>query len=240
MARIRTIKPDFWTDEKITECSVSARLFFIGCWNFADDNGNTQRSAKKLKMQIFPADAIECEPLIQELMTHGLLMEYSVSGDKYLHVKGFEKHQVINRPSKTGLPKPVFTDGSVSTPDLVIDGSLTEGKGREGKGIKETCAELELQAQGADAPPPVVAIPLNDGSEHGISASQVEEWSSTYPNVDVTQQLRQMRQWSIANPTKRKTRRGVMAFANSWLAKEQDKPSKPRSESASGSGEKYL
>ena len=92
MARIRTIKPDFWTDESLTECSLSARLMFIGMWNFADDSGNIQRSAKQLKMKIFPADAIDCEPLVQELMTHGLLMEYSVSGEKFLNIKGFLKH----------------------------------------------------------------------------------------------------------------------------------------------------
>lgn len=134
MARIRTIKPDFWTDEKIVELPFEARLFFIGSWNFADDNGNLQRSAKKLKMQIFPADAIDCEPLIQSLITHGLLIEYEVNGEKYLHIKGFKTHQVINRPSKTGLPVPV----SGSTPAPLTDSSLTEGKGKEGKGMDKT------------------------------------------------------------------------------------------------------
>lgn len=130
MARIRTIKPDFWTDEKIVELPMEVRLFFIGSWNFADDNGNLQRSAKKLKMQIFPADAIDCEPLIQELLTHGLLTEYEVDGEKFLHIKGFKAHQVINRPSKTGLP-------TLEEQDLfesLSESSLTEGKGREGKG----------------------------------------------------------------------------------------------------------
>ncbi|AOJ10357.1 hypothetical protein [Burkholderia mayonis] len=134
MARIRTIKPDFWTDEKIVELSFEARLFFIGSWNFADDNGNLQRSAKKLKMQIFPADAIDCEPIIQSLLTHGLLSEYEVNGEKYLHIKGFSDHQVINRPSKTGLPTPE----SGSTPTPLTESSLTEGKGREGKGKDKT------------------------------------------------------------------------------------------------------
>jgi hypothetical protein len=128
MARIRTIKPDFWTDEKIVELSFEARLFFIGSWNFADDNGNLQRSARKLKMQIFPADAIDCEPLIQSLMTHGLFREYEVNGEKFIHIKGFKAHQVINRPSKTGLPVP----DSGSSPTPLTESSLTEGKGEEG------------------------------------------------------------------------------------------------------------
>ena len=130
MARIRSIKPDFWTDEKIVELPYEVRLFFIGSWNFADDNGNLQRSAKKLKMQIFPADVIDCEPLIQSLINHGLLIEYSLNGEEYLHIKGFKTHQVVNRPSKSNIPEP-------ETGDMfggLTEGSLTEGKGREGKG----------------------------------------------------------------------------------------------------------
>lgn len=130
MARIRSIKPDFWTDEKMVELPFEARLFFIGSWNFADDNGNLHRSAKKLKMQIFPADSIDCEPLIQSLITHGFLIEYSVNGEEYLHIKGFKDQQVINRPSKSNIPEPKSSDlfGGLT------EDSLTEGKGREGKG----------------------------------------------------------------------------------------------------------
>lgn len=131
MARIRTIKPEFWTDERLTECSLSARLMFIGMWNFADDNGNMGYSAKRIKMQVFPGDSIETQPLIDELLTHGVLIEYSVNGEKFLHIKGFAKHQVINRPSQSSIPRPEFSDDSVSAHGGLIDGR--EGKGREGK-----------------------------------------------------------------------------------------------------------
>lgn len=106
MARIRTIKPEFWTDEKIVECSFEARLMFIGMFNFADDKGNLVRSHKRIKMQIFPADMIDCEPLIKELSVAGLISEYSVSGVEYIHIDGFSKHQKINRPSATTIPTP--------------------------------------------------------------------------------------------------------------------------------------
>lgn len=131
MARIRTIKPDFWTDETLTECSLSARLLFIGTWNFADDRGNLEASAKQLKMKIFPADNIDCKPLLQELITHGLLTEYSVSGVSYLNIKGFVKHQVINRPSKSNIPDVELNDNSVTTHGVLTEYSLTEGKGRD-------------------------------------------------------------------------------------------------------------
>jgi hypothetical protein len=145
MARIRTIKPDFWTDEKITECSMSARLLFIGIWNFADDNGNLQRSAKKVKMQVFPADSLDCEPLIQELMSHGMLIEYSVNGEFFMHIKGFKKHQVINRPSKSGIPQPPINDDSMNTHGVLLDG-------KEGKGKEEDKDPPNPPLQGGEAP----------------------------------------------------------------------------------------
>jgi hypothetical protein len=102
---------------------------FIGMWNFADDNGNMEASAKQLKMKVFPADAIDTQPLLDELLTHGMLIEYSVNGKKYLHIKGFRKHQVINRPSASQIPAPEFTDDSVSPPGELLEGR--EGKGKE-------------------------------------------------------------------------------------------------------------
>ena len=30
MARIRSIKPEFWVSEQVAECSTSARLTFVG------------------------------------------------------------------------------------------------------------------------------------------------------------------------------------------------------------------
>lgn len=132
MARIRTIKPEFWTDEKLTECSLSARLLFIGTWNFADDSGNLDRSPKQIKARVFPLDDIDCEPLLIELLAQGLLIEYTVNDKLFLHINGFNKHQLINRPSKPTCPpiddKAIIIKYSVSTHDG------REGKGREGKG----------------------------------------------------------------------------------------------------------
>jgi hypothetical protein len=142
MARIRSIKPDFWTDEKITECSLSARLLFIGTWNFADDRGNLPRSTKKLKMQIFPGDDIDCEPLVQELIDHGLLIEYSVNGEKFLHIKGFLKHQKINRPSKNGL----VPEYSESAHETLTESSLTEKEKEKEKEKKISSGKPDVPA----------------------------------------------------------------------------------------------
>jgi len=83
------------------------------------------------------------------------------------------------------------------------------------------CAE----PQAADAPP-VISLPLNDGTFFDVSENDRAKWSQLYPNVDVLQQLRNMAGWCDANPTKRKTRGGVKRFITAWLAREQDKGGK--------------
>jgi hypothetical protein len=130
MARIRTIKPDFWTDEKLTECSLSARLLFIGTWNFADDNGNLDRSSKQIKARVFPLDNLDCEPLILELLDKELLVEYKDEDRLYLHIQGFNKHQLINRPSKPQCP---LYDDSLRTHGVLITEGRKERKGGEGR-----------------------------------------------------------------------------------------------------------
>lgn len=80
------------------------------------------------------------------------------------------------------------------------------------------CAE----PQAADAPP-VISLPLNDGTFFDVSENDRAKWSQLYPNVDVLQQLRNMAGWCDANPTKRKTRGGIKRFITNWLAEEQNK-----------------
>ncbi len=72
-------------------------------------------------------------------------------------------------------------------------------------------------------PQPMVMMPLVGEAEFGILQSHIDGWVEAYPGVDVIRQLAAMRQWSLANPRKRKTTRGVLGFCNSWLMKEQDK-----------------
>jgi len=147
MARIRTIKPEFWTDERIGESSVTARLLLIGALNFADDYGGLERSSKQLKAQVFPYDAIDCEPLVLELIGAGLFIEYQVGDRKYLHIKGFRKHQKVENPAKPRIPlydeskndPPSIGDASPS-PHLEVAVSSLEGTGMEGKGRESTSA----------------------------------------------------------------------------------------------------
>ena len=85
---------------------------------------------------------------------------------------------------------------------------------------------IGAESETAFAPetPPIITLPLNDGSEYPISQNEFNEWLMLYPAVDVLAELRKMRGWLQANVAKRKTRKGIQRFVVNWLSREQDKP----------------
>ena len=120
MARIRSIKPEFWTSAQVLECSTNARLLFLGTWNFADDAGRHPWSAKQLKAEIFPADDFTEAQMLQwmgELVTHGLIERYQSDGKEYFYITGW-KHQRIDKPQAAKYPDP-FDDNSKIIPGTI-------------------------------------------------------------------------------------------------------------------------
>lgn len=87
----------------------------------------------------------------------------------------------------------------------------------------EDSKEPSVTSQSEPDEESIVEIKLNDGSVHGVTASKVSTWQVLFPAVDVKQELNKMRAWSDANPSKRKTKRGVERFIVNWLSREQDK-----------------
>jgi hypothetical protein len=79
--RIRTIKPEFWTDELISELSIESRLLFIALWNVSDDEGNFCYLPKQLKIQTLPYDNIDINVYLYELSVKNLIIPYK-SGNK--------------------------------------------------------------------------------------------------------------------------------------------------------------
>lgn len=139
MARIRSIKPEFWTSEQVADCSPTARLLFIGLWTFCDDQGVHPASSKRIKMEVFPADPFTIEQIdgfIDELLQAGLLTEFAVDNEDYYAVTGW-KHQKIEKPTnKYPAPpsKAKIADQSPTTRQPVAEPSAPERKGEERRG----------------------------------------------------------------------------------------------------------
>lgn len=104
MARIRTIKPEFWTDEDMSEVSEAACLLAIGLLNYADDEGYFNANPKLIKAAIFPIreQSGSIPVLLRELSSVGYISLFSGHDGKiYGLVNNFAKHQVINKAKKS-------------------------------------------------------------------------------------------------------------------------------------------
>lgn len=124
MARIRTIKPEFFTSEDIVSLTPLARVFYIALWCEADREGRLDWKPGTLKMRYLPGDNCDFQALANELISAGLVVLYDVDGKTYAEIPTFKTHQVINnRETESTRPARVKAEGKEGR----------KGKGKEGK-----------------------------------------------------------------------------------------------------------
>jgi hypothetical protein len=105
MPRIRTIKPDFFTNEDVGKLSAEARLLFIGLWTLADREGRLQDRPIRIKAQLFPYDDWSVQSLLENLEQAELIWRYEADGKKCIQIINFVKHQNPH-PKETGSDLP--------------------------------------------------------------------------------------------------------------------------------------
>lgn len=133
MARIRTIKPDFFTSEDIVGLTPEARLLYIALWCEADREGRLVWKPKTFKLRYLPADSVDIETLCKELIDQGLVTLY---GNGLAFIPSFTSHQHVNpREAKSDLPEPDACSTRADASNLDDDTQVgREGKGKEGEG----------------------------------------------------------------------------------------------------------
>jgi hypothetical protein len=184
MARIRTIKPSFFTSLTIADLSIEARLTFIGLWTHCDDEGKCIYDPRLLKAALWPLDDRTASDVAGDiaaivaagLVTHYILTEDAVSPHAqgrttaYLSVNGWTEHQRINRATESHLPNPA--DGAIMPPTRPNGpgGGLTEDAlnghhrnkegNREGKGREGVRSAAPQRATARAAAPEPTQLPL--------------------------------------------------------------------------------
>lgn len=131
MARIRTIKPEFFTSEDIVSLSPLARLLYIATWCEADKEGRLNWKPMTFKLRYFPGDNCDIKAMCQELVDAKLVVLY---GDGLAYIPRFSTHQHINpRESASSLPEPDASPRVATRESRESDAQVgREGKGKEG------------------------------------------------------------------------------------------------------------
>lgn len=92
----RTIDPSFFLNDKLAECTLAARLWFIGLWCAANPDGLLEYRPKRLKVMIFPHENHSPDDLTNELAREGFIRIYMIGGTIYIEIVKFRKHQNIH------------------------------------------------------------------------------------------------------------------------------------------------
>lgn len=109
MARIRTIKPEFFTSLTIANLPLAARLTFIGLWTHVDDGGRCVDEVRLIRAALWPLDdrlASDVEEDLKVLQDASLIVRYEHAGRRYLAVRNWREHQRIDKPKPSKLPPP--------------------------------------------------------------------------------------------------------------------------------------
>lgn len=103
MARIRSIHPAQWTDEKFVAMSPLARLLAIALRNEADDQGVFEWKPTTIKMRLLPNDNVNVEELLDECCYFDATKKFEVDGKFYGAIRNFLKYQKPKYPSISGI-----------------------------------------------------------------------------------------------------------------------------------------
>lgn len=169
MARIRSIKPGFWTDEKLTQLPRDVRLTFLGLISaMADDAGRCKGDTRLVKAAVWPLDDdLDTEDIrvhIGLLEDAGVIVLYQCGGAWFIQVVNWKKHQRIDKPRPSEHPAPpivqgTFLDDSKTALRIVTDES-TRDTDTDTEGDKERDKEAERETAPSAAPPAAVVAAL--------------------------------------------------------------------------------
>jgi hypothetical protein len=179
MARIRTIKPAFFSSLSNADLPVGTRLTWIGLWTYVDDKGRGVDDARLVKAAVWPLDdsytTKKVEADLVKLEKAGKIGRYIHDGQRYLAVVKWRDHQRIDKPQRSTLPPapwepksgndpgtgqedsgnvpgtPPPDDGNAPGTMPPKDGGEVEGNGsgREGKGKEGRSHSSVLNHDGA-------------------------------------------------------------------------------------------
>src|SRR5690625_615839 len=157
MARIRTIKPEFWDSPSVAQASPWARLLFIALWNWADDYGRGTANLKELEGFAFPNDdefydgsgnTVNFRELVAEVSECFGVLFYTVENRPYFEIPTWDRHQRNERRAKASKYPSSQVKGAVAEiPSIRADAPNSSGPGTGEQGNRGTGEQITTLVQ---------------------------------------------------------------------------------------------
>ncbi len=249
MARIRTIKPEFWLNEGLSCVSAESALLAIGLLNYADDYGYFLANPKLIKAAIFPLR--ECSLSTQCMLDELLSINYvsiikSADGKQYGLINTFRDHQVISRKTPSKI-KDLFdvicsnesinlkvnyllSEDSVSAPCILSEDSHQERKGKERNREQGTGNREQGKARdGALSHPRKSGLPILPSGVHPqtwdgfLALRKAKKAPVTAAAIAGIEREAKIAGWTLEQALQECCARGWTGFKSDWVLKDQPK-----------------
>ena len=222
MANRRMFSLDVINTDKFLDMPVTAQCLYFHLGMRADDDGFISNPKQVTRL------AACTQGDVKVLIENGFIIPFE-SGiivirhwkqHNYIKTDRYRKTKYLKELGQLKLNQNVYS----LYPDCIQDVSSLDTQDRLGKDRvsielgNTICSESDKPTSETSG----ILLPLNDKSFYEVPKDKIELWVQTYPAVDVMQELWKMRAWLDSNPTRRKTRRGISRFINSWLSRKQD------------------
>lgn len=227
MARIRTVKPEFFKHYDLfkaeEETKLPLRLAFSGLWTVADKEGRFKYLAPQLKLEVLPYDNLDFDAVLVALNKYGFIEIYSVDGKKYACIPTFKDHQRITgteRDTESKIPRKQ-SGNTKETLSTKTGNDLDDRKGEEGKGKEE-------ERKGKEGRPTLdekfVGIVIYDAEQEILNSPIFFEQICMKTGKDPTtakEVLRKYHLWLEEKEQYPKGKKAILAGFEKWLLNEK-------------------
>lgn len=190
--RIRSIKPEFFTDRITGRWSADLKMFYVGLWSYADDEGRFEWEPDLIRCALYPFDpSANVRGWLEELIAAKRVVKYEIGGVIYGAVVAFSAHQHPKTRIPSRLPAPPtqcasesHRMGVPSTLDVNGRGAGEEGRGEERRGSERAADAASLLGQETTETP--LVLWLREEFPIFSNPSALEEaWVKQFPGLDL-------------------------------------------------------
>ena len=155
MARIRTVKPEFFRHEGLQDLEIKnpgkyPMFVFEGLWLVSDKDGRFEWRPRQIKLDILPFLSFDMEETLLILKTEGYIQQYTINGKDYGFIPSFKTHQRIDGKEKEAperYPSPLEQIGT--RPEHTQNIPDTQERTQEREKEREREKEKEKERKGS-------------------------------------------------------------------------------------------
>ncbi len=216
MAEKRMFAKAIIDSDAFLELSLSAQALYFHLAMRADDDGFVD-NPKKIQRMVGASDEdlsalsesgyiipLKCGVIV---IRHWRVHNY-IPKDRYKPTIYAEEKGLISTDEKSRVYK-LYTD--------CIQNVYADKIRLDKNNISVESKLSDVRSNSANCP----SLMMKDNKKYFVSEKEIEEYKRFYPDVDIEQSLRNMSAWLNANPTRRKTAKGMKRFINNWLLRTQ-------------------